>query len=135
MFYNEKRDIHPYPGIHNKVLNKTRIIRQFIWWKKLEGKWKFLGTAYILQQCLANEYRTDIDWYDVEYTSEPTTFLKCNCGNELITSGSFISDDEKGVRYICTDCRKESWWDFDSAPVAFEMIGPRLSIEGITEFI
>ena len=138
-----KNNIHPYPGIHNKVLNKTKIIRQFIWWKKLGKKWKFLETAYILQECLKNQYaigssnppKDGLDWYDVEYTNEPHTFLKCDCGNELITSGSFISDDENGVRYKCTDCNKESWWNFDATLVPIQINGPKLNIETITEFI
>ena len=123
-------NIHPYPGIHNKVINKTRIVRRFIWWKKLKKKWKFFDIAYILQKCLKNEiglaisnttYEKCLDWYDVEYTNEPHTFLKCDCGNELITSGSFISDNDEGVRYKCTDCKMESLWDFDRAPVAIQI--------------
>lgn len=112
-----KIDIHPWPGIHKKVLNKTRIIRQFVFWKKLKERRKFLQTAYILQRCLANQQKNNLDWFDVEFTSEPHCFLKCDCGNELITSDSFVSDTTEGVRYKCTDCKKESLWNFDRAPV------------------
>lgn len=134
-------DIHPYSGIHNKVLNKTRIVRRFIWWLKLKKRWKFFTTACILQRCLKNEiglaisnstYRRCLDWYDVEYTNEPRTFLKCDCDNELITSGSFVSDTAEGVTYECTDCKRLSLWDFDSAPVAIQI---KPSLEDVTEFI
>lgn len=125
-------NIHPYPGIHNKVLNKTRIVRRFIWWLKLKEKWKFFDTVYILQICLANQYKSALDWYDVEYTNEPHTFLKCNCGNELTTSGSFVSDTTEVVTYQCTDCKEISLWDFDSAPVAIQI---KPNIKDITEFV
>lgn len=125
-------DIHPYPGIHNKFLNKTRIVRRFIWFLELKGKRKFLTTAYILQICLANQYKSGLDWYDDEYTSEPTTFLKCDCGNELTTSGSFVSETAEGVTYQCTDCRKLSLWDFDSVPVPIQL---KPDIKDITEFV
>ena len=136
-----RNNIHPYPGIHNKILNKTRIVRRFIWWLELEGKWKFFSTACILQRCLKNEIgiavsdsvsKRCLDWYDVEYISEPTTFLKCDCGNELTTSGSFVSDTAEGVTYQCTDCKDLSLWDFDSAPVAIQI---KPSIKDITEFV
>lgn len=37
------------------------------------------------------------------------------CNNELISSGSFVSDEEL-VTYKCTECGNESKWYFD-APV------------------
>jgi hypothetical protein len=135
-----RNNIHPYPGIHNKVLNKTRIVRRFIWWLRLNKKWKFFTTACILQKCLRNQYaiglnnptKKDLDWYDVEYINEPTTFLKCDCGNELTTSGSFVSETAEGVTYECTDCQALSLWDFDSAPVAIQI---KPNIKDITEFV
>lgn len=51
-----------------------------------------------------------------------TLFLKCRkCGNELISSGSFVSDDEYGVKYKCTDCSTESVWNFDLFPIPVEI--------------
>ena len=47
-----------------------------------------------------------------------TTFCYCpNCSNELISSGSLISDKEI-VTYICVKCGVTSKWDFDApAPI------------------
>ena len=130
-------DINPYIGIHNKVRGKTRVIKRFVWWKKLEGELKFLQTAYILQRCLPNQFAIDtastskkyLEWYDVRYTYEPTLFIKCDCGNELTTSGSFVSDNEQGVTYQCTDCRNYSLWNFDIAPVPVK--SDRIFIDGV----
>ena len=45
------------------------------------------------------------------------TFCYCPlCGNELINSDSFVSDEDV-VTYKCTKCLLVSRWDFDSAPV------------------
>lgn len=42
-----------------------------------------------------------------------TTFCYCpNCRNELVSSGSFISD-KKFVTYKCTECGEVSKWLFD----------------------
>jgi hypothetical protein len=51
-----------------------------------------------------------------------STFIYCGCGNELCSSGSFISDtyDERGdnhVRYKCSTCGEETDYNFDIAPV------------------
>jgi len=135
-----KSIISSYPGIHRKVFHKTRIIRKFVLYQRLKGRVKVLQRTYVLQECLKNliglevRYLTLIaesekdnerylDWYDVEWTNEQTTFLKCTeCGNELSGSGSFISDDESGVKYKCTDCGRESVWNFDIFPIPVEMI-------------
>lgn len=71
----------------------------------------------------------------MEFTPKPRLFLKCDCGNELITSGSFIFDTTKNVRYRCTDCKKESLWNFDIAPVPIYMrlITPNKSITNINK--
>ena len=47
-----------------------------------------------------------------------TTFCYCpNCSNELISSGSFISDEDI-VTFICVKCCVTSEWDFDApAPI------------------
>jgi len=128
----------PFPGINRKVLNKTRIIQKFVWFKKLKGRWKFLTTAYIYQKCLKNEqglatgYSTTcvtkeksekyLDWYNVDWVEKPLFFLKCpGCDNELTASGSFISDDEDVVKYRCTDCGRESFFYFGGAPVPIEI--------------
>jgi hypothetical protein len=46
------------------------------------------------------------------------TFCYCpNCNNELISSNSFVSDNEL-VTYKCTNCNCISHWDFDvPAPI------------------
>lgn len=38
------------------------------------------------------------------------------CTNELISSQSFVSDEEV-VTYKCTKCGEVSRWDFDTFPV------------------
>ena len=58
-----------------------------------------------------------LEWTDQGWANEQKTFLNCDCGNELTASGSFISDDENGVKYKCTDCGKTSVWNFDLFPV------------------
>lgn len=131
---------HSCPGIHRKVFNKTRIIRKFIPYQRLEGRVKVLQRAYVLQKCLKNMVGLEtgyltltaatedkneryLDWYDVKWAKEQTLFLKCSeCGNELSASGSFVSDDENGVKYECTDCKRESVWNFDFFPIPVEMI-------------
>lgn len=47
-----------------------------------------------------------------------TTFCHCpNCKNELISSNSFVSDEEV-VTYKCVKCGVISEWDFDApAPI------------------
>jgi len=49
------------------------------------------------------------------------TFIYCTCGNELAGSGSFLSDDEDGVKYQCTQCKRVSLWNFDLAPVPLDI--------------
>lgn len=132
-------ELHPYSGIHRKVYGKGRIIKKFVWFKRLRNRLKILQTAYIRQKCLKNQIGLGIgyltvssptkeknekylDWYDVDWAEKPTLFLKCiNCENELISSGSFISDDENGVKYKCTDCGRISIWNFDILAVPVEI--------------
>lgn len=38
------------------------------------------------------------------------------CDNELVSSGSFVSDEEVVV-YQCSECGEISRWHFDTAPV------------------
>lgn len=47
-----------------------------------------------------------------------TTFCYCkNCKNELISSDSFVSDEDV-VTYKCVKCGMISEWDFDApAPI------------------
>ena len=43
-------------------------------------------------------------------------FVYCpNCRNELISSNSFVSDEEV-VIYCCSECKTVSRWSFDIAP-------------------
>lgn len=47
-----------------------------------------------------------------------TTWCYCpQCKKDLCSNDSFISDDDNGVLYQCTNCGCESLWDFDAAPV------------------
>lgn len=51
------------------------------------------------------------------------TILWCKgCRNDLVASGSFISDDDNGVKYKCINCGRESVWNFDLFPVPVEII-------------
>lgn len=120
-----------------KVLGKTRIVKKWIWLKRLNGRWKFMEFAYVIQRCVTHEYSgminscesgtaTWLDWVDEDWTDKQRTFLYCDCKNELTASGSFVSDDTEidiknniyGVKYKCTDCGSISIWNFDVAPVA-----------------
>lgn len=129
----------PYPGINRKVYGKCRIIKKFVWLKKLRNRLKILQTAYIRQKCYKNIIGLEtgyltishptkeknekyLDWYDVDWAEKPILFLRCiNCENELISSGSFVSDNEDGVKYICTDCGRISIWNFDLFAVPVEI--------------
>lgn len=50
--------------------------------------------------------------------NKQTTFVYCpNCDNELISSDSFVKDEDF-VYYKCSECDIESIWDFDApAPI------------------
>lgn len=49
------------------------------------------------------------------------TFVWCDCGNELCSSNSFVSDTkEYGVEYKCTECGLVSNYDFDS-PIPYRI--------------
>lgn len=49
------------------------------------------------------------------------TFVWCDCGNELCSSDSLVSDTkEYGVHYKCSQCGEEQWYDFD-APVPYRI--------------
>ena len=52
------------------------------------------------------------------------TFCYCpNCKNELISSGSFVSDEEL-VTYSCTECGSVTEWLFDApAPILIKVNG------------
>lgn len=55
-----------------------------------------------------------------------TTWCWCpGCRDDLCSNDSFLSDDERGVHYICTQCGTESWWDFDRFLVPVTVGGPR----------
>jgi len=54
---------------------------------------------------------------------EQTTWCWCECGAELCSTESFVSDDGRGVCYACSSCGKESWWNFDF-PVPIKLEGP-----------
>lgn len=48
------------------------------------------------------------------------TFIYCDCGNELVSDGSFVSDtydknENNHVIYKCKKCNKKSDWNFDIA--------------------
>lgn len=55
-------------------------------------------------------------WRQKPKQREQTTHCWCkNCGNELISSGSFFEDTDL-VRYVCSRCGLLTEWLFD-APV------------------
>lgn len=66
--------------------------------------------------------------YHNHHKKEPTqrTFLYCGCGNELISSKSFISDTGEGsenhVLFKCKKCGKDLDFNFDIAlvPIKWE---------------
>lgn len=113
-----------FSGINRKIKGKTRIIKRFIWIKKL-NRWKFLEFAYISQECVEKTGFTDItstdpefslEWIDRAWIDRQTLFLNCQvCNNELIASGSYLSSDSNGdnVKYKCTDCGRVSTWNFN----------------------
>lgn len=52
-----------------------------------------------------------------------TTFCCPNCKTELISSGSFVSDNEL-VKYNCTTCETVTEWLFDApAPILITVNG------------
>lgn len=57
-----------------------------------------------------------VGWLLTQHPKQ-TTFIYCECGEELINSDSFISDtyekDQNIVHYECKNCGKNSYWDFD----------------------
>lgn len=61
-----------------------------------------------------------------EKEPKQTTFCYCtNCNNELISSNSFISDEEL-VTYVCSKCETETKWLFDApAPILLYVDGEK----------
>jgi hypothetical protein len=114
-----------------KVEGKTRIIKKFIWFKKLGDQRRYLDFYYVLQRCvkcdtsgIANyewQKSTSLEWVDEKWAEKQTLFLRCKCGNELTSTGSFVSDTEDGVKYECTDCFRTSIWNFDLFPIPVEI--------------
>jgi len=53
-------------------------------------------------------------WWGMKRTKKPRqrTHVWCDCGLELISSGSFALDEEYVV-YDCVWCGARSRWDFD----------------------
>lgn len=47
-----------------------------------------------------------------QYKKGQSCFCYCDCGNELISSNSFVKDTDF-VYYKCSKCGRESKWDFD----------------------
>jgi hypothetical protein len=47
---------------------------------------------------------------------KPKQYTWCwcpRCKQDLCSNGSFLSDDERGVRYHCNVCHHDSTWYFD----------------------
>ena len=62
-------------------------------------------------------FKKILKWIKDFRKEKQRTFCYCpSCHNELISSGSFISDDEVVV-YQCSKCEQYSYWNFDIAPV------------------
>lgn len=48
------------------------------------------------------------------------TYIHCmNCGNELISSNSFVRDDDGFVTYKCKNCGETSIYDFIHYPIPY----------------
>lgn len=46
------------------------------------------------------------------------TFIYCpKCNNELISSDSFVEDNDAIIKYQCKECGNISFWDFAHYPV------------------
>jgi len=107
---------------------KKRLIKKFIWTRKIRKERRWLGFYYIEQRCrIAKENQkdeTNLEWVDLHWGCKQMTFVWCDCGCELCATGSFVSDDWRGVNYKCIECKKESWWNFDVIPGAVSMEGP-----------
>lgn len=80
--------------------------------------------------CKKNENHNDIKELkknilieEMRYLYGQTTFVYCpKCGCELISSDSFVFDEEL-VTYKCVKCGVISEWDFDSpAPILIQHI-------------
>lgn len=57
-----------------------------------------------------------------------TTFIWCDCGNELCSTNSHTGSGLQGIQdgfefYKCSKCGEESRWDFD-APVPIKLSNP-----------
>lgn len=62
---------------------------------------------------------------DKELLKYSSCLVYCDCGNELTTTNSFVSDEgEQGknvVTYRCSHCEQESKWNFDLAPAPIKI--------------
>ena len=65
-----------------------------------------------------------MSWFKRKKVAKQGTFCYCpNCKNELISSGSFVSDEEL-VTYKCTSCGTVTEWLFDApAPILWTVDG------------
>jgi len=61
--------------------------------------------------------------YYLSRVGDQKTFCYCPlCWNELISSGSFVSDEDV-VTYKCTQCTLITRWNFDIAPAPILLKG------------
>jgi RNase P subunit RPR2 len=62
---------------------------------------------------------------DKELSKYSNCLVYCDCGNELTSSKSFVSDkgeqENNVVTYKCSHCSEESKFNFDIAPVAIKI--------------
>ena len=87
--------------------------KQKIWKLKrdLEYYLKITGEYNVHKQKELNYYMRKLNKHN------QSVYIYCPlCWNELISSDSFVSDEDV-VTYKCTKCLLVSRWDFDSAPV------------------
>jgi len=53
-----------------------------------------------------------------------TTFVYCDCGNELVSDDGAMEDTDGVVTYRCSRCRAESRWLFDApVPIRLREVG------------
>ena len=64
-----------------------------------------------------------INWL-LKLWNKQKTFIYCECGNEMCSDGSFISDtydeNDNHVKYKCQKCGMEYDYNFDITPVPID---------------
>jgi|WetSurMetagenome_2_1015567.scaffolds.fasta_scaffold05374_4 hypothetical protein len=116
----------PYEYIYSAFIEKAKSIpekelselidrkEKWIEWYVYDGKKKI--TRRLLES-LCRKLDISVSNHR-DKSTEKKLFLYCKCGNELISSGSFVSDSydkdwNNHVLFKCSKCGKEFDYDFD----------------------